>query len=52
MVLVRKKDGGVRWCIDYRKLNDVIRKDLYLFFNIEECLDIFVGFIIFLIIDF
>ena len=28
-VLVRKKDGGVRWCLDYRKLNDLTIKDAF-----------------------
>ena len=28
-VLVRKRDGSVRWCIDLRKLNDVTVKDCY-----------------------
>lgn len=28
-VLIRKRDGKVRWCIDYRKLNSVTKKDVY-----------------------
>ena len=51
VVLVRKKDGGVRWCIDYRKLNDVTRKDSYPLPNIEECLDTLAGSTIFSTID-
>ena len=37
--LVRKKDGSVRWCIDYRKLNDVTVKDAYPLPRIDSCLD-------------
>ena len=29
IVLVEKKDGLIRLCIDYQKLNDVTRKDVY-----------------------
>lgn len=29
VVLVRKKDNSVRWCIDYRKVNDVTVKDAF-----------------------
>ena len=39
VVLVRKKDGGVRWCIDYRRLNDVTVKDAYPLPRIDSCLD-------------
>ena len=39
IVLVRKKDGGVRWCVDYRRLNDVTVKDAYPLPRIDTCLD-------------
>ena len=37
-VLIRKRDGGVRWCIDYRALNTVTVKDVFPLPLIEECL--------------
>ena len=39
VVLVRKRNGTVRWCIDYRKLNDVTVKDAYPLPRIDMCLD-------------
>ncbi len=42
-VLVRKKDGGLRWCVDFRKLNHLTRKDSFLIPRIEDCLDFLEG---------
>ena len=39
IVLARKKDGTTRFCIDYRKLNDVTIKDAYPLPLIQESLD-------------
>ena len=39
VVLVRKKDGSLRYCIDYRKLNNITRKDSYPLPRIDESLD-------------
>ena len=39
VVMVRKKDGCLRYCIDYRKLNEVTKKDSYPLPNIQDCLD-------------
>lgn len=42
-VLVRKKDGTVRWCVDYRSVNDRTVKDCYPLPIIEDCLDTLKG---------
>ena len=39
IVLVRKRDGGLRFCIDFRQLNKVTKKDAYCMPRIEETLD-------------
>lgn len=43
VVLVRKKDGILRFCIDHRQLNDRTKKDSYPFPRIDECLDALSG---------
>lgn len=42
-VLIRKRDGSVRYVIDYRKLNEVTKKEVYPLPLIEECLDTLAG---------
>ncbi len=39
IVLVRKKDGTIHFCMDYRKLNDVTHKDAYPLPRIDDILD-------------
>lgn len=37
------RDCSVRWCIDYRELNEVTVKDTFQFALVEDCLDILAG---------
>ena len=39
VVLVRKKDGQLRFCIDLRKLNNITEKDAYPIPRIDDALD-------------
>ncbi|MCG7869674.1 MAG: retroviral-like aspartic protease family protein, partial [Candidatus Thiodiazotropha taylori] len=42
-VLVRKRDGSVRWCVDYRALNSATKKDVFPLPLVEDCLDTLAG---------
>ncbi len=39
MVLVKKKDGTIRICIDYRKLNSMTQQDAYPMPRVDDILD-------------
>ena len=39
VVLVRKKDGSLRFCVDYHKVNTITRKDAYPLPRVDDALD-------------
>jgi len=39
VVLVRKKDGALRFCVDYRAVNNVTYQDIYHLPCVDSCLD-------------
>ena len=51
VVLVRKKDGSLRFCIDYRPLNKITVKDSYRLPSIAESLDLLSGASLFSCLD-
>ena len=51
VVLVKKKNGETRFCIDYRKLNRITRKDCHPLPRIDDLLDSFQGLTCFTTLD-
>ena len=51
VVLVRRPDGSLRFCIDYRKVNEVTRKDAFPLPRIDDSLDALSGARLFSTLD-
>lgn len=51
VVLVKKKNGKTRCCIDYRRLNTVTRQDAFPLPRVQDCLDTVRGSIFFSTFD-
>ena len=51
LVLARKKNGKIRVCVDYRKVNSLTNKDAFPLPRVQDCLDTVAGSILFSTLD-
>lgn len=51
VLLVKKNDGSMRLCVDYKQLNKVTIKNRYPFLRIDDLMDQLVGACVFSKID-
>jgi hypothetical protein len=51
VVLITKKDGSIRLCVEYRKINALTLKDSYALPRMDECLDSLGDAIVFSTLD-
>lgn len=51
MILVCKKDGSYRFCIDYRRLNSITIKDAHPLPRVDDSLDALSGATLFSTLD-
>ena len=51
IVLVHKKDGGVRPCVDYRKVNELVKPDGFPLPRVQDCIDAVAGSELFSVFD-
>ena len=51
VILVRKKDGSTRFCVDYRNVNSITRKDAYPLPRIDDMMDALSGSKLFSTLD-
>lgn len=50
-ILVDKKDGTFRMCVDYRRLNAITKKEYFPTPNVEECINRMKGMKVFVVLD-